>query len=168
MVSKETISRMSEESRFPTDEVSALVYKMLLQNMVEMDFLDGLLKRQEAGEELDEDTELASVKEGQRQVHLEFRKRFPGFKYANELSYAYNPEEGQPHILSVDEEGNSVPFKTQHDFARDAVINDAMERIFKYHTQVFEDGTYEFCWAFTGREHDVTYKHLPDAGQLLH
>jgi hypothetical protein len=168
MVSEKTLARMSDESRFPTDEVAALVYKMLLQHCVEMDFLDELMKRHEDGQDLSYDAEVAKVAEGQRQVHLEFRKKFPEFKYANELSYAYNMEEGQPQILSVDEEGNSIPFKNPHDFNRDAIINDTMEKIFKYHTQVFEDGTYEFCWGFTGREHDVTYKHLPGVGQSLH
>jgi isocitrate lyase len=168
MVSKETLERMSDESRFPTDEVSALVYKALLQHCVEMDFLDGLVKRQEAGEHLDYDTEVAALEEAQRQVHLEVKKRFPDFKYANELSYSFNQEEGQPQFLSVNEEGKAVPFTTRHDLNRDDVVHRSMEQIFKNHMMVFENGEYEFCWEFSNRDYTVTYKHLPDEGQLLH
>lgn len=168
MVSKETLDRMNDESRFPTDEVSALVYKMLLQHCVEMDHLDSLVNRQEAGEPLDYDTEVATLAEAQRQVHLEVRKRFPGFKYANELSYFYNQELGQPQILSVDDDGRAIPFKNPHDFTRDDIINRGMERIFKNHMLVFDNGEYEFCWEFSLRDHTVTYKTLPDSGQLLH
>jgi hypothetical protein len=92
MVSKETLDRMSDESRFPTDEVSALVYKALLQHCVEMDYLDSLVKRQAAGEHMEFDTEVAALTEQQRQVHLEFVKRCPEFKYASELSYAFNQD----------------------------------------------------------------------------
>jgi hypothetical protein len=168
MVSKETLDRMSDESRFPTDEVSALVYKMLLQHCVEMDHLDSLVKRQEAGEHLDYDTEVATLTEAQRQVHLEVKRRFPDFKYVNELSYAYNQELGQPQILSVSGKGHVVPFKVRHDLTRDDIIHQSMERIFKNHMKVFENGEYEFCWELTSHQHDVTYTQLPDEGQLLH
>jgi hypothetical protein len=43
-----------------------------------------------------------------------------------------------------------------------------MERIFKNHMKVFENGEYEFCWELTSHQHDVTYTQLPDEGQLLH
>lgn len=159
---------MSDESRFPTDEVSALVYKMLLQHCVEMDHLDDMLKRHEAGEEMEESTEQARITEAQRQVHLEFVKRFPGYKYASELSYAFNREDDTPQIIAVDIDGHPGDFKDKHDFVRDEIIHQMMERIFKYHTRVFEDGTYEFCWEFSGHEYDVTYKQLPNEGQLIH
>jgi hypothetical protein len=168
MVSKETLDRMSDESRFPTDEVSALVYKALLQHCVEMDYLDSLVKRQAAGEHMEFDTEVAALTEQQRQVHLEFVKRFPEFKYASELSYAFNQDLCQPQFLSVNEEGHVVPFKVRHDLVRDDVTHRSMESIFKNHMQVFENGEYEFCWEFSGRQHQVTYQHQPDEGQALH
>ncbi len=168
MLSKETLSRMSDESRFPIDEVSALAYKMLLQHCVEMDYLDALSERWESNEELDYDTEVAAVADAQREVHAEFVKRFPNFKYAAQLSYAYNMEEGQPQMVSVDPDGNPANFKEVHDFARDAIVHQMLEYVFKYHTQVFEDGQYEFSWERTGREHDVTYTQLPVEGQSIH
>jgi hypothetical protein len=161
MVSEKTLTRMKDESIFPTDEVSALVYKMLLQHCVEMDHLDEFEKRQENGEEMDYETELSTVMEGQRQVHLEFAKRFPGFKYANELSYAYNPVDGQPYLISVNETGKVVPFKVKHDFIRDDIINKSIETIFKNHTRVFEDGSYEFCWEVTGLNHEFSFMQHP-------
>jgi hypothetical protein len=167
-VSEATLSRMSDASRFPTDEVTALVYKALLQHCVEMDYLDALVERQAANEHLDYDTEVAALAEAQRMVHLEVRKRFPNFKYANELSYSYNQEIGQPQFLSVDEEGRVTPFKVPHDLNRDDVVHRSMEMIFKNHMRAFENGEYEFCWEVTGMEYQVTYKHLPDEGQVLH
>lgn len=167
-LSKETLARMSDESRFPTDEVSAMVYKVLLQHCVEMDHLDGMLKKFEAGVELDPDKEIATVNEGQRQVHLEFVKRFPNFKYASELSYEFDQEKDEPRIIAVKIDGHPGEFKQRHDLVRDDLIHRVMEQIFKYHTQVFENGEYEFCWEFTGREHDVTYKYQADDGHMVH
>ena len=157
MVSKETLDRMSDESRFPTDELSALVYKMLLQHMVEMDHLDDMLKRHEAGHKMAQAKEYAVLTEAQRQVHLEVVKRFPQFQYAGEVSYSYNLAVDKPQMIAVTPEGYPGNFKVVHDFKRDALLQSMMEEVFKHHTQVFENGTYEFCWELTGSEHQVTY-----------
>lgn len=166
MISKETLDRMSDESRFPTDEVSALVYKMLLQHCVEMDHLDDMLKRHTAGEKMNHDKEYTVLTEAQRQVHVEFVKRFPAFKYASEISYSYNMELDRPQMVAVDMDGHRGNFKELHDFQRDAYLDQMMAYVFKHHTQVFEDGTYEFCWELSANEHEVTCKGLPSLSQV--
>jgi hypothetical protein len=163
-----TLARMGEESRFPTDETSALVFKMLLQHCAEMDHMDTVVERHAAGIEMVFEDEISKITEAQRQIHLEFVKRFPQYKYASQLSYAYNHDQDQPELNGVDAQGNSCEFAEKYDFARDATVHAAFEQIFKNHTKVFEDGTYEFCWEEANNNLTVTYRALPDEGQSLH
>jgi hypothetical protein len=167
MVSEKIRAMLDDTTRFPKNEVEALTAKMLIQSEAEGELLQVVYKRMNAGKHVDAEKEMAKITEAQRQVHIEFMKLHPQFKYAGQLSYGFNHVTKEPQFNSVDFEGNSAPFAEKYDLNRDSVVNDVLTYVFRLHTRVFMDGFFEFCWEPTGTEHEVTYQRHPEADETL-
>jgi hypothetical protein len=171
-LSKEILARMSDESRFPTDEVSAVVAKMLLQFCIETEVIRYIESLKEFPRNSVLRQKFKEIRAMQRELHVEFTKRHPAFKYASQVSYILNPHEQHPSLSSVDADGVQVPFETQHDLTRDAVLYGAIEYVLAHHLVRYEpdekgESEYELTWEKQDIAKEVELTTLIPRGQLL-
>lgn len=167
-LSASTLVRLADESRYPTDEASALVYKFLLQFCAETEYLSHIPHRLYAGEKLDATVETATLAEHSRLIHTTLREKFPQFKYMHRFSYVCE-ENGAPAMRTVnaegyfgqpDEDDTAVKMDARDMFEQEHVAQIAFTYLFEHHLKVEEDHTFEFTWEKLEVPNTMQFKQL--------